>query len=132
MKVVHHSGAHNIMKLAPHAFDASSTVLSGIASGVLLVFSIAVGYLGLRRRDRSYAMVVSAGLLLLTCLAMVTVTLVSTDEAPQPPDGARLVPYLVPTAIVLLGLGTMGAASRRSTAAEHAACSRSGSVCSAG
>jgi hypothetical protein len=109
VKTLHRPGAYAILKVAPHAFDATSTVLSGITSGVMLIASIAVGYIGLRRRiDRSYAMAVAAGLLLLTCLAMVTVTLVSTDEVPQPPDGARLIPYLVPAAILLLGLGTMG------------------------
>ena len=39
---------------------------------------------------------------------MVTVTLVSTEEHPAPPDGALLIPYVVPFAILMLGLGVAG------------------------
>jgi hypothetical protein len=50
-------------------------------------------------------MLISACVILLSSLAMVTVALVSTDESPGPPDGARLMPYTIPLAFILLGLG---------------------------
>jgi hypothetical protein len=42
---------------------------------------------------------------------MVTVTLVSLEENHAPPDGALLVPYAVPFAMLLLGFGVIGRGS---------------------
>lgn len=105
LKLVHRSGRFFVMNLLPHAFDATSLTQSGIVAGTMLVCSIAFGYLGIKARPRSWAMIGSAFLFLLTALAMVTVALVATDENPTPPDGARLVPFTVPLAVILLGLG---------------------------
>ena len=49
-------------------------------------------------------MIGSGGTWLLASLAMITVTLVATDEHPTPPDGALLIPYVVPLGLLLLGL----------------------------
>jgi hypothetical protein len=43
---------------------------------------------------------------------MVTVTLASTGENPTPPDGALLVPYLFPAAVLMLAIGVEGRAAR--------------------
>ena len=79
------------------------------ADGLTAVFvlAIAIGFLGLKLEPRSYAMVASAGALVLASLAMVTVTLVSTDENPGPADGALLMPYLLPLAMLSLGIGVV-------------------------
>ena len=108
VKLAHHAGGRDLMRLLPHAFDASSTPQSGAVAGGALVLAIAVGFIGLKLRPRSYAMLGSAAALVLTSLAMVTVTLVSTEEHPTPPDGALLIPYIVPFAVLLLGLGIAG------------------------
>jgi len=107
-KLVHHRGGRNVMSLLPHAFDASSTIQSGAFALTALVLAIALGFTGLKLHPRSYGMAGSAVALVLTSLAMVTVTLVSTDEQPSPPDGALLIPYVVPLAVFLLGLGIAG------------------------
>ena len=104
----HRPGGRDLLGLMPHAFDASSTVESGALSLAALVLAIAIGFVGLKLRPRSYAMVTSGAMLLLASLAMVTVTLVSTEEHPTPPDGALLIPYVGPLAILLLGLGVAG------------------------
>ncbi len=107
-RLAHRPGGRDLMSLLPHAFDASSTVQSGgFAIGALLV-AIAIGFVGVKATPRSYAMIGSAAALLLSSLAMVTVTLVSTEEHPTPPDGALVIPYLVPAAVLLLGLGIAG------------------------
>ena len=105
MKYVHQPGRFAIGGLVPHALDASSTMKSGAAAGVSVIAAIAVGYFGLKTHPRSWSTVVAGGLLLLNALALVTVMLVSTEENPSPADGARLVPYVVPLAVVLFGLG---------------------------
>ena len=108
--LAHRPGGRNVVSLVPHAFDASSTAQSGAFAGVALVVAIALGFTGLKLNRRSYAMVGSAVAFLLASLAMVTVTLVSTDEHPGPPDGALLIPYVVPLGVSLLGLGVAGRA----------------------
>ena len=108
VKLAHRPGGRDVTSLLPHAFDATSTVQSGGFAVGALVLAIAVGFIGLKARPRSYAMLGSATAFLLASLAMVTVTLVSTDEDPVPPDGALLIPYVVPLAVLLLGLGIAG------------------------
>jgi hypothetical protein len=108
MKLVHRRGGRSVIGLLPHVFDATSTVKSGAFALAALVAAIAVGFIGVKAYPRSYAMLGSAGMLLIASLAMVTVTLVSTDENPSPPDGALLIPYVVPLALVLLGIGIAG------------------------
>lgn len=105
VKYIHRSGRFLITKPLPHAYDATSLPQSGAVAGVLLVSAIALGYLGIKARPRSWAMIVSSVITLVSSLAMVTVALVATDEQPSPPDGARLIPYTVPLAFILLGLG---------------------------
>ncbi|MBX3264954.1 MAG: hypothetical protein KF782_35105 [Labilithrix sp.] len=108
VKVAHRAGGWSPMALMPHAFDATSTVQSGAFAGVALVLAIAVGFIGVKATPRSYAMLGSAVGLVLASLAMVTVTLVSTEEHPSPPDGALLIPYVLPFAVLGLGLGVAG------------------------
>ncbi|MBX3210355.1 MAG: hypothetical protein KF764_35310 [Labilithrix sp.] len=108
VKVAHRAAGRNVMALAPHAFDASSTWQSGAVAATALVLAIALGFTGLRLRPRSYAMLGSAAALVVASLAMVTVTLVSTEEHPAPPDGALLIPYVIPFAVFTLGLGVAG------------------------
>lgn len=104
-KLAHRQGGRSVIAMLPHAFDATSTVQSGAVSLVALVLAIAIGFIGVKARPRSWAMLGSAIMILLASLAMVTVTLVSTEEDPTPPDGALLIPYVVPASLVLLGLG---------------------------
>lgn len=104
VRVAHRPG-RSFAALLPRAFDATSAKQSGAFALTALALSIAVGYGGLKARGRSWAMVGSAAMLLLAALAMVTVTLVATDETPTPADGALLIPYVMPLAIVLFGFG---------------------------
>lgn len=104
VRVAHRPG-RSFAALLPHAFDATSAKQSGAFALTALALSIAIGYGGLKARGRSWAMVSSAAMLLIAALAMVTVTLVATDETPTPADGALLIPYVMPLAIVLFGFG---------------------------
>jgi hypothetical protein len=110
-KLTHPAGLRTT-SLLPHAFDATSPTESGALSLVLLVLAVALGFAGLKVRPRSWALVGSAGAMSITSLALVTVTLVATEENPSPPDGARLVPYALPLAVALLGLGIAGRGAR--------------------
>jgi hypothetical protein len=94
----------------PRAFDGTSALQSGIVSVVTLLFAVATGWAGVKLRPRSWALVVAATGMLLTALAMVTVTLASTGEGGTPPDGALAIPYLAPVALFGLGLGVSGRA----------------------
>ena len=100
------------MKALPHAFDGTSATESGALALVSLVVAVTVVFVGLRIRPHAWAIVVAGGMLLLLALAMVTVTLASTGENRTPPDGALLVPYLLPGGLVLLALGIAGRAGR--------------------
>ncbi len=106
VKVAHRPG-RRVVGLLPRAFDASSTLQSGGVALVALVLAIGVGWTGAKARPRSWAMLASAATLLVTSLAMVTVTLVSTEENATA-DGALLIPYTVPAALSFLGLGIVG------------------------
>lgn len=108
VKLAHRPGGWRPMTLMPHAFDATSTAESGAFAGIALVLAITIGSIGVKVSPQSYAMVASAAGLVLASLAMVTVTLVSTEEHPGPPDGALLIPYVVPFAVLCLGLGVAG------------------------
>lgn len=108
MKIAHRRGGQDLRLLVPHAFDASSTPQSGAFAIVTLMTAIAVGFAGFKKVPRSHAMLGSSAAFLVASLAMVTVTLVSTDEHPAPPDGALLIPYVVPLGLALLGLGVVG------------------------
>jgi len=112
VKLLHRPGGLPILGVLPRAFDASSTLQSGAFALVSLVVAIALGYVGVKAEPRSYATIASGGMALLASLAMITVTLVSTDEHPAPPDGALLIPYVVPLGILLLALGAVGWAVR--------------------
>jgi hypothetical protein len=108
LKVLHRHGGRSVLAMLPHAFDATSTFQSGAFSLSALGVAIGLGFTGLKSQPRSYAFVGSAALLVLASLAMVTVTLVSLEEQPSPPDGALLIPYVVPFAVLLLGVGVIG------------------------
>lgn len=109
LKVVHRAG-RSVVGLLPRAFDATSTVSSGAVAISLLIAAITVGFIGVKGHPRSWAMISSAASLLIGSLAMVTVTLVSTEENPTPPDGALLMPWVVPMGLAFLGLGIAGRA----------------------
>jgi len=108
IKLAHRPGGRSVVSLLPHAFDATSSTQSGIFALASLALAIGLGFAGLKMHPRSYAITGSAAAVLLAALAMVTVTLIATEEHPPPPDGALLIPYLVPLALLLLGLGTVG------------------------
>lgn len=99
-----HRPGRTFTGLLPHAFDATSLVQSAGVAIACIVVGVLLGALGLKLRPRSLGMLGAAALLLLMALAMVTVALVATEEG-APADGALLVPYLLPTAVALLGLG---------------------------
>ena len=111
-KYVHHAGGFDVMKSMPHAFDGTSATESGAISLVSLVVAVIVGFVGLRFKPHAWAVVAAGGVVLLLALAMVTVTLASTGENPTPPDGALLVPYLFPAAVLMLAIGVAGRAAR--------------------
>lgn len=105
VKLVHRHGGRPIASLLPHAFDATSSLQSGTVALSTLAVAIGVGVAGFKVRPRSWAIVGSGVALFLAAIAMVTVTLVATDDNPMPPDGALAIPYVVPFALLLLGIG---------------------------
>jgi hypothetical protein len=111
-KYVHHAGGFDVMKAMPHAFDGTSATESGALSLVALVVAVGIGFAGLRFKPHAWAVIAAGGVLLLLALAMVTVTLASTGENPTPPDGALLVPYLFPAAVLMFAIGVEGRAAR--------------------
>lgn len=111
-RIAHAPGGRPLTAMLPGAFDGSSAPESGVVSIFCLVLAVALGWGGLKMRPRSWALVVSAGAMLLTSLAMVTVTLASSGEAGTPPDGVLLLPYLVPLALLALGVGVAGRGAR--------------------
>ncbi|AKU94438.1 hypothetical protein AKJ09_01102 [Labilithrix luteola] len=115
VRYAHKGGGFSPMAHLPHAFDGTSMTTSAVVSLVTLALAIALGFLGVRLRPRSWAFVASAAVLLLMALAMVTVALASTGENSAPPDGALLLPYLMPVFVALLGLGVTGRAANAFT-----------------
>jgi hypothetical protein len=111
-KYVHHAGGFDVTRALPHAFDGTSATESGAISLVSLVVAVIVGFVGLRWKPHAWAVVAAGGTILLLALAMVTVTLASTGENPTPPDGALLVPYLFPAAVLMVAIGVEGRAAR--------------------
>ena len=111
-RLAHDPTGRPLASLLPQAFDGTSVTASGIVAGASLVTALALGSIGLRMRPRSWAIVVSGGAMLLASLAMVTVTLVATEADPSPPDGALLIPYAVPVAMLTLAVGLAGRAAR--------------------
>lgn len=105
VKLLHRPGGRPVEQLLPAAFDGSSTIHSGAVSLGALGVAIALGYVGVRTRPRTVGFVFAAAAMLVFSLAMVTVTLVSTEEDPAPADGLLLVPYALPAAIFAFGLG---------------------------
>jgi hypothetical protein len=112
-KYMHHTGGYDVTRALPHAFDGSSAPESGALSLFALVLAVALGFLGLKVRPHAWGIIGAGGAMMLLALAMVTVTLASTGENPTPPDGALLVPYLFPAALLLGSLGIVGRAARR-------------------
>ena len=119
-KYMHHAGGYDVTRTLPHAFDGTSATESGAISLVSLVVAVIVGFVGLRFKPHAWAVVAAGGTILLLALAMVTVTLASTGESPTPPDGALLVPYLFPAALLMDAVGVEGRAARL-FAASHGA-----------
>jgi hypothetical protein len=111
-KYMHHAGGFDVTRALPHAFDGTSATESGAISLVSLVVAVIVGFVGLRFKPHAWAVVAAGGTILLLALAMVTVTLASTGENPTPPDGALLVPYLFPAAVLMVAIGVKGRAAR--------------------
>jgi hypothetical protein len=112
-KYVYHARGIDVTSALPHAFDGTSAPESGAVSLVALVLAIAIGFMGLKLKPHAWTIVGAGGLMLLLALAMVTVTLGSTGENSVPPDGVLLVPYLVPSIVLLIALGIVGRAGRR-------------------
>lgn len=115
---LHRAGGRPVTSSLPHAFDGTSANESGAIALVSLVVAVALVFVGLRLQPRAWSIVASGGTLLLLALAMVTVTLASTGENPTPPDGALLVPYVAPVAVLLLALG-MGVRAGRILGRAH-------------
>jgi hypothetical protein len=105
VKLAHRPGGRALSAILPHAFDGTSVVHAGTVAGSSFVLAIALGFIGFRLKPRSWAFVVAAGAMLLASLAMVTVTLVSTENNETPPDGSLLIPWIVPVSLLALALG---------------------------
>jgi hypothetical protein len=99
--------------ILPFAFDGSSAIASGAVAITSLIGAMALGYLGVRASNRSWILVGAAALVMLLSLAMVTVTLASSGEPGPPADGALLVPWLAPFALLLGGIDVVARAARR-------------------
>lgn len=112
VQVAHRAGGLSLAHVMPHAFDGTSAPESGVVALVSLVVAVVLGFAGLKLTPRSWSLVASGGAMLLVALAMVTVTLASTGENPTPPDGALLVPYLLPVALALVSAGVASRAGR--------------------
>lgn len=108
VRFAHRAGGLSMTAPLPHAFDGTSAAHSGGVALTSLALALVVGGVGLKVHPRSWALVGSGGAMLVTALAMVTVTLASTGENPMPPDGVLLLPYLVPLSLAALALGIGG------------------------
>ncbi len=96
----------HILAMMPRAFDGSSQKHSGVAAFAAFVAALFLTYIGVRLRPVSRLMVASSAVMFLVSLAMVTVVLAASPSNPVPPDGARLIPYMVPLALLISGLAT--------------------------
>ncbi|MBX3189233.1 MAG: protein kinase [Labilithrix sp.] len=112
VRFMHRAGGISATELLPHAFDGTSATESGAFAVGSFAIAVVLGFGGLRVTPRSWAALGSGFVTLLMALAMVTVTLASSGENPTPPDGARLVPYLLPLSVLLLAFGFVGQSSR--------------------
>lgn len=112
-KLLHRPGGIDLIRAMPHAFDGTSATESGVFSVASLVCAVVLGFGWLKLSPRPWVLLGSAAFMLLTSLAMVTVTLASTGENAAPPDGALLVPWLVPLSIACLALAMAGRASHQ-------------------
>lgn len=107
-----HVPSRSMASLYPRAFDGSSAnAAGGVALGALVV-TFALAFLGLRLRPRTWSFVVAAFASLLVGLAMVTVALASTGDGATPPDGALLIPWVLPAVLAPLALGLCHRAGR--------------------
>lgn len=105
IKLAHRAGGRSLASFLPHAFDGTSVAHAGSVAAGSFVLAIVLGFIGFRLKPRSWAFVVSAGFMLLASLAMVTVTLVSTENNETPPDGSLLIPWVAPIALAALAIG---------------------------
>ncbi len=121
LRFVHRPSGTSPTSLLPSAFDGTSVPASGAVALTSLVLAIAIGYVGVRARTRSWMLVGAAAVVMLLALAMVTVTLASSGEHGPPPDGALLVPWLAPLAMLLGGIDVLVRSARRFVQAEGAA-----------
>jgi serine/threonine-protein kinase len=110
-KVAHRPKGVSLTSLLPHAFDGTSIGLAGFVAISTLIGAVAIGFLGVKVRPRSAGFILAAVGFMLTALAMVTVALGSSPENPTPPDGALLIPYLLPLGVLGIGLGLGGRAA---------------------
>lgn len=111
LRFAHRPGGVDVTSVFPSAFDGTSAVASGAVAITTLIGAVCLGFVGVRSAPRSWATVTSGAALMFLALAMVTVTLSASEESETPPDGALLVPYLLPAAVLLLALGVTGRAA---------------------
>lgn len=110
---LHRQGGVSLLHLAPSAFDGRSLAASGAVVAGFFASALLVGALALRRAPRSRSLIASAIVLLLAMLGMLTVALAATEENPLPPDGALVVPFLIPAALAFMALAAFLAARLR-------------------
>jgi hypothetical protein len=103
VRFAHRGAGWRFLKLAPAAFDGSSMGWSGGMAVGLIAVAAALGVFGWLARPRSWGYFLGALGALVSGAAMVTVTMAITPEGLEtPPDGARLLPWILP--IVPLGV----------------------------
>lgn len=120
LRVAHRPAGRAVTGALPMAFDGSSAIASGAVALSSLVLAVALGTVGVRAKTKSWLLVGAASLVMLLSLAMVTVTLASSGETSAPPDGALLVPWLAPFAMLLGGIDVVVRGARAFVSGEGA------------
>jgi hypothetical protein len=87
------------------ALDGGSAIWSGSASMATLAFTILLTIMGTYARPRSWGYLLAALGMLLAAISCIIITFSVSPAGPPelPPDGARLMPWVVPA--IPLGIG---------------------------
>ncbi len=107
MRFIYNPAGYNPMQLLPSAFDGTSMIISAAVSLVSVALCVAFGIGAFRGDKRTYGFLITALGFMLIGIAMITVTLASSGDMSAPPDGALLIPYVIPLVSVGWSIGAM-------------------------
>jgi hypothetical protein len=105
VRFVHRSAGWGLPSVCHYALDGGSAIWSGSASMATLALTIVLTIIGTYARPRSYGYLIAALGMLLVAISLIIITFSVSPEGPPeiPPDGARLVPWVLP--VIPFGIG---------------------------